>query len=93
MTTATAARPAAIRPLARPTAPVVGVRTVAPHVSIAEVCDLLAAAGPLTGRDIAGGLAISERCAAARIRQMVNHDCLHEDEFGRYRLWGDCAPR
>jgi hypothetical protein len=65
----------------------------APHepVRAAEVRDLIAAAGPLSVHDIAGGLAISERCAAARIRQMVNSGHLREDEFGRYRLWGAYA--
>jgi hypothetical protein len=55
-------------------------------VSADEVCDLLAAAGPLTLRDIAGGLAVPARRAAGRIRQMLAGGTLKQDEFGRYRL-------
>lgn len=50
-----------------------------------EVCGLLHAAGPLTIRDIAGGLAISVADAAARVRLMRARGDLREDEFGRYR--------
>jgi hypothetical protein len=61
---------------------------VANRVSVAEVCDLIEAAGPLTLCDIAGGLAVPVRRAAARIRQMVTDRALKLDEFGRYRITG-----
>ncbi len=60
---------------------------VADAISIDDVCDLIDAAGPLTLRDIAGGLAVPVRRAAARVRQMVGAGALRRDEFGRYRLW------
>jgi hypothetical protein len=67
--------------------------SVARFVSVAEVCDLLAAAGPLTLADIADGLALPARLVAGRVRRMVNDCNLRQDEFGRYRLWGACATR
>ena len=62
-------------------------------VSVDEVADLIAAAGPLTLCDIAGGLAVPARRAAARVRQMVADRALKRDEFGRYRLAGALAMR
>jgi hypothetical protein len=59
---------------------------VAAAISVREVCDLIDTAGPLTLRDIAGGLAVPVRRAAARVRQMVGAGALGRDEFGRYRL-------
>lgn len=61
---------------------------VADAISVDDVCDLIDAAGPLTLRDIAGGLAVPIRRVAARIRQMLGAGALRRDEFGRYRLWG-----
>ena len=62
-------------------------------VSADDVCDLIAAAGPLTVADIAGGLDVPVRRAAARVRQMLGRTLLKEDEFARYRAWGACADR
>ena len=64
-------------------------RTASPD----EVCDLIAAAGPLTVRDIAGGLAVSARQASASVQLMVRRNCLKQDEFRRYRLSGTCVMR
>ena len=58
-----------------------------------EVCDLIAAAGPLTVCDIAGGLAVSVRQASASVRLMAENGSLQRDEFRRYRLTGTCAMR
>ena len=66
---------------------------VADAISIDDVCDLIDAAGPLTLRDIAGGLAVPLRRAAARVRQMVGAGALRRDEFGRYRLWKTSTTR
>ena len=66
---------------------------VADRVSVDDVCDLLAAAGPLTVRDIAGGLAVPARQAASCVRRMVRERSLRRDEFGRYRLSGSGAMR
>ena len=66
---------------------------VAPAISVDDVRDLLDAAGPLTLRDIAGGLAVPARRVAGRIRQMLADCALKQDEFGRYRLTGSAAMR
>jgi hypothetical protein len=66
---------------------------VAATVSVDDVCDLLEAAGPLTLCDIAGGLAVPVRRAAACIRRMLANRDLRRDEFGRYRLSGARAMR
>jgi hypothetical protein len=59
-------------------------------VTEAEVCDLIEAAGPLGLRDIAGGLDASIRAVAARVRRMLRNGTLKQDEWARYRLWGEC---
>jgi hypothetical protein len=51
-----------------------------------DVRDLIAAAGPLSLRDIAGGLGVSTSEATALLRSMVEHDGLRQDEWARYRL-------
>lgn len=61
------------------------------EVAAEDVRDLIDAAGPLTLRDIAGGLDVPLRLAAERVRRMVAGRTLTRDEFGRYRLWGACA--
>jgi len=66
---------------------------VADAISMDDVCDLIDAAGPLTIRDIAGGLAVSVHVVVARVRQMVRGGALKRDEFGRYRLWGRGSMR
>ena len=92
MTTATAARPVQFIFPPASVGPVPAIERVpSSGVAAAEVCELIEAAGPLTVVDIAGGLGVSARCAAGRVRQMVSSGCLREDEFGRYRLWGACA--
>jgi hypothetical protein len=70
------------------TAPQVG---VLPGAGIDDIRDLIAAAGPLTARDIAGGLGVPCRQAEAAIRRMRRLHCLKRDEFDRYRLWSSCA--
>lgn len=66
---------------------------VAEAIAVDDVRDLIDAAGPLTLRDIAGGLAVPIRRAAARVRQMVGVGALRRDEFGRYRLWRTSTTR
>jgi hypothetical protein len=60
------------------------------RITLADVCDLIAAAGPLTSGDIAGGLGVAEDRAAAQVQSMVARGDLQEDEFGRYMLRGQC---
>lgn len=67
------------------------VQTFAPTVAIQDVCDLLAAAGPLTSRDIAGGLGVTPFEVWHSVRNLLDSGDLREDEFGRYRLAGACA--
>jgi hypothetical protein len=64
---------------------------VASAVSIDDICDLLDAAGPLTVRDIAGGLNVTIRQASACVQRMVLSHCLRRDEFRRYRRGETCA--
>ncbi|MEX0751102.1 MAG: hypothetical protein WD359_09875 [Dehalococcoidia bacterium] len=60
-------------------------------LSLDDVCDLIAAAGALTAVDIAGGLDVPVYLAANSVRVMAADGHLREDEFGRYRLAGECA--
>ena len=60
-------------------------------ITAADVQDLLEAAGPLSLRDIAGGLQVSEREAEVRVASMVAAGALGADEWGRYRLRGALA--
>jgi predicted transcriptional regulator len=60
-------------------------------ISVDSVCDLIAAAGPLTAGDIAGGLDVTVGAAAHYVQSLVSAGSLREDEFGRYSLSGDCA--
>ena len=62
--------------------------TTTPRVSASDVRDLIEAAGPLSMRDIAGGLGVTEREAASVIRWMADAGELKQDEWGRLRLWG-----
>jgi len=57
-----------------------------PAASDEEVRDLIAAAGPLTLCDIAGGLSASAAAAATCVRRMLRARQLRRDEFGRYQL-------
>jgi hypothetical protein len=94
MATATAIRPTRFVPSAMLAGPAASSeRTPAAGVAAAEVCDLIEAAGPLTVRDIAGGLAVSVRQASASVQLMVRRNCLKQDEFRRYRLCGTCTDR
>jgi hypothetical protein len=61
------------------------VRTVERRVSTSDVRDLIDAAGPLTLRDIAGGLDVPERRAARVVATMTKGDRLQQDEWGRWR--------
>lgn len=56
-----------------------------------DVIDLIAAAGPLSASNIAGGLGVSEQEAAARVRALVSRGDLRSDEWGRHRLSGPRA--
>jgi hypothetical protein len=58
--------------------------------SISDVCALIDAAGPLTLRDLAGGLNVPLRQASQLVVSMLDSDCLKQDEWARYRLWGSC---
>jgi hypothetical protein len=60
-------------------------------VSVDAVCDLIEAAGPLTVRDIAGGLDVPLRQASASVHRLARSNCLKQDEFRRYRLTRNCA--
>ncbi len=62
-------------------------------LSTDEVCDLIDAAGPLTVRDIAGGLDVPLRQASASVHRLAQRNCLKQDEFRRYRLSGPCTAR
>lgn len=66
---------------------------VADQIPFDDVCDLIAAAGPLTLRDVAGGLAVPAARAAGCVSKMIAECLLEEDEFGRYQLAGACAMR
>ena len=68
-------------------------RKVEHGVSPANVCDLIDAAGPLSVCDIAGGLAVPVLEASVTVRLMGRRHQLKQDEFRRYRLWGDCSTR
>jgi hypothetical protein len=51
-----------------------------------DVRDLIDAAGPLSLRDIAGGLDVSTHEASTVVRSMIEHHSLSQDEWERYRL-------
>ena len=55
-----------------------------------DVRDLIDAAGPLSLRDIAGGLDVSNYQAAALVHSMIEHNCLRQDEWERFRLPSAC---
>jgi hypothetical protein len=56
------------------------------NVSTAEVAELIEAAGPLSVRDIAGGLGVTVSAALGAVRQMVERHRLREDEWDRFSL-------
>jgi hypothetical protein len=56
-----------------------------------EICALISAAGPLAVGDIAGGLDAPVPKVAGHVEWMLRRGTLRPDEFGRLRLWGDCA--
>jgi hypothetical protein len=66
---------------------------VTASVSIDDICELIDAAGPLTLRDIAGGLNAPLRQVSACVQAMVKRDWLNRDEFRRYRLCAELTPR
>jgi hypothetical protein len=59
-------------------------------IAVSDVCDLIDAAGPLSLRDIAGGLDVSLHQASTVVGSMLEHDCLRQDEWERHRLSGAC---
>ncbi len=63
----------------------------AKRASVRDVCALLEYAGPLTVRDIAGGLNTPEREAVQVVEWMASNEYVKPDEWGRLRLWGDCS--
>ena len=67
------------------------VRTLGRRIAVSDVCDLIDAAGPLSLRDIAGGLDISLQQASCVVGWMLEHDCLRQDEWERHGLWGACG--
>ena len=69
-------------------APVATARTAS--VSVDRVRELLDAAGPLSLRDIAGGLNVAVRDAATVVRWMLDRGWLVHDEWERHRLSGPC---
>lgn len=54
-------------------------------VSVSDVRSLLDATGPLSLHEIAAGLGVSDRQAAAVVGWMLEHDCVQQDEHERYR--------
>jgi hypothetical protein len=65
--------------------------SIAQDAAQAAVCDLIAAAGPLTATDIAGGLDVDFATAAGYVQSLAASGALREDEFGRYSLSGAYA--
>ena len=63
-------------------------------ITIEDVEDLLAAAGPLTILDIAGGLDVSLREASMLVGKLQYAGCVQEeeDEWGRYTLVDEWRP-
>jgi len=74
------------RPLRPVTAPPPAVVRQPARVSLADVTELLDAAGPLSAEDIAGGLDVGPEDAAAALWWMREAGYLKQDEWGRYRL-------
>jgi len=68
------------------------VQTPGRRIAVSDVCDLIDAAGPLSLRDIAGGLDISLQQASCVVDWMLEHDCLRQDEWERHSLWGARGP-
>ncbi len=56
------------------------------RVATSDVGDLIDAAGPLSLRDIAGGLNVSMHQASTLVDWMLRHDWLRQDEWERHRL-------
>ena len=54
--------------------------------AVAEICDLIEAAGPLALWDIAGGLDVPVAAATVVVQSMVSGGCLREDEWGRFGM-------
>ena len=68
--------------------------TAAPAAVSASTDDVLAlidAAGPLTLKDIAGGLNVSLRYASSLVRRLAAGGCLGLDEWDRHRVRGGCG--
>ncbi len=59
-------------------------------IAVSDVCDLIDAAGPLSLRDMAGGLDVSLHQASTVVGWMLDHDCLRQDEWEQHRLSGAC---
>jgi predicted transcriptional regulator len=49
-----------------------------------DVCELIEAAGPLSIRDLAGGLNLPLPEVAAQVRRMASEERLQQDEWERY---------
>ncbi|MBI5288622.1 MAG: hypothetical protein HY873_06585 [Chloroflexi bacterium] len=56
-----------------------------PRLSSHDVRDLIDAAGPLSLRDIAGGLDAPLARVAGLVARMLAQGCLRQDEWGRHR--------
>jgi hypothetical protein len=75
--------------LLRPSAAYAMVRPARGHTRpsvVAEIVDLIAAAGPLAVGDLAGGIRRPVEAVARRLRGMTARGLLVEDEWGRFRL-------
>jgi hypothetical protein len=68
-----------------------GVQTLERRLTAEEVYELLAAAGPLTARDIAGGIDLPMGEVGPFVAALEERGQLRRDEFERYRLWGEAA--
>jgi hypothetical protein len=64
------------------------IATFVRHQAVEDVCELIAAAGPLTVEQVARGLSITEPDAAVRVRSLEARGDVRPDEWGRYRLAG-----
>lgn len=59
-------------------------------LTVAEVCDLIDAAGPLTISDLAAGLGAGVRETGVLVDWLERHGDLRRDEWDRFRLSGMC---
>ena len=59
---------------------------VARRPAVADICDLIEAAGPLALCDIAGGLDVPVAVASPVVQSMIADACVREDEWGRFAM-------